>query len=315
MARGKLSRENSGPVGIEGREYKLLLDPDGFAGAPEKVAARFWTRHLKPLIEGQLDGKDGGASRAEGELQLKKRRVVTFIDSKRGILDEHDFALRSRTLVENGRTKGTPEVTLKFRSPDLLLSAEYYRAAKARPGDTTLEEDIAPLQVARGKKAVAVPDPPSTYSRFAVSTKRNLDGAFETLGDVFAKFEMAKQSLDRNAGRDADGGVKLVPGPTILECVFQDAAVDLGAGLDAEFGFTLWYFPADSTKGDPWERAKSGKLIPGAAEISFDFETENGRMDADAAERARTLFVAMQEKLPVNRRGTSKTKLGLPTEA
>ena len=35
-------------------------------------------------------------------------------------------------------------------------------------------------------------------------------------------------------------------------------------------------------------------------------------MDADAAECARKLFIAMQEKLRVNRRDTSKTALGVP---
>ena len=297
---------------IDGREYKLLLDPDEFRGAPDKAAAKLWNRLVR-LIDKHLDGRDGDGSRARGSLALDKERIVTFVDSKKKhVLDENDFALRSRTTFEGGRPEDKPEITLKFRSSDLLLAEEYCRAAKSEPGKTAFEEDIAPLQVSRGKKGVVVPDPPSTYSRFAVSTERRLNGSFETLDHVFAKFAMARETLRRNAGNGADGGVRLVTGPTILELVFGDAKVDLGGAIEAEFAFTLWYFLEGHAKSYPWEQAKAGKLAATVAEISFDFKIEDGRMDADAAERALKLFVAMQEKLPVNREGTSKTKLGLP---
>ena len=94
-----------GVIGIDGREYKLLLDPGPYPGAPSnKVARAFWSRRLKPIIEKRLSGKGGEESRAEGELSLKKKRVVTFLDTKKGLLAKHGFALRSRTAIENGES-------------------------------------------------------------------------------------------------------------------------------------------------------------------------------------------------------------------
>jgi hypothetical protein len=204
-------------------------------------------------------------------------------------------------------------VTLKFRTPDFLLAAEYLRSARSHPGETKLEEDIAPLQVARKGKPVAVPEPRSVYSRFSVSTKLAFDGRFETLGEVFGRFGALRDSFDRAGVAVEDA--KLAAGPTIYEWVYQYAQVDLGNKLDAEFGFTLWYiFPTGGTR-NPWKRSTSSTANPRIAEISFDFATKDGRMNRAAAQRASTLFLAMQNELDVNWRETSKTALGLPAGA
>ena len=301
-------------IGIDGREYKLLLDPGPYPGAPSnKVTRAFWNRQLKPIIEKRLAGKDDGASRAEGELSLKKKRVVTFLDTKKGLLAKHGFTLRSRTAVENGEPVGDTEVTLKFRSPDFLIAAEYCRAARANGGsETKLEEDIGPLQVPRGKKPVAVAEPRSIYSRFAVSTKIKTDNNLETLGDTFSQFGVLEKSLSRDSDGEDYGATRLHSGPAICEWVFQEAVVDLGDKLDAEFAFTLWYFSEGGTLKSLYKRATSGALDPRIAEISFDFETRAGRIDTEAAERATKLFIGMQEKLSVNTKEASKTALGLP---
>ena len=302
-------------IGIDGREYKLLLDPGRFAGPPsDEVARTFWNGQLKRIIEKRLAEKGSETSRAEGELALKKQRVVTFLDTKKGLLASHGFALRKRTAIEDGRPVGETEVTLKFRSPDFLVAAEHCRAARANGGsdDTKLEEDIGPLQVPRGKKPVAVAEPRSIYSRFAVSTKIKIDDSIETVGDAFSRFGALQKSLSRNGVGEDLGETRLHSGPTICEWVFQDAMVDLGGELDAEFGFTLWYFSEGGTLKNLYKRAMSGALDPGIAEISFDFETQAGRLDTEAAERATKLFIGMQEKLPVNTKEASKTALGLP---
>ncbi len=296
---------------IDSREYKLLLDQAAFAGkAYEKAAKAFWSGQLKLLIATTLDAKDGKASRAEGALKLKKRRVVFFLDTKEGLLARRGIALRSRACFKNGALSGLPELTLKFRTPDLLRAVEYRRVADEHEGKTVLEEDIAPFQIARKGRPAVVAKPRSTYSRFSVSTKRELNDTFSRLGDVFARFG-ALPDLLGDGGNKADD--KLRSGPTICEWVFQYACVNLGKGFDAEFGFTLWHFLDAGAKRYPFRRAESGRLKPRVAEISFDFETKNGRMDADAAERARTLFIAMQEKLRINRREASKTALGVPS--
>jgi hypothetical protein len=283
----------------------------GFAGKPYAKAARaFWLNKLKPIIKEALDAKDGKTGRAEGALELKKRRLVFFLDTKSGLLAHRGIALRSRSLFENGALSDVPEVTLKFRTPDLMRAAEYCEAAGRFEGNTVLEEDIAPFQVARGKEPAAVAKPRSTFTRFSVSTKRDIDDALDTLGAVFARFGAVADLLG-DGGKSAEA--KLRAGPTIYEWVFQDASADLGDNLDAEFGFTLWHFPGANTKRVPFGQKGADAPEPRVAEISFDFKTKGGRMDADAAKRAQALFIAMQKKLRVNRRETSKTALGLPS--
>jgi hypothetical protein len=303
-------------VGIDGREYKLLLDQAGFLGKPFPEAARaFWHDRLKPLIDDTLDAKEGNRSRAEGALRLKKRRRVLFLDTKDGLLANRKIALRSRTLFQDGEFQDAPEVTLKFRTPDLLRAAEYCRIADEGNDETILEEDIAPFQVARANKPIAVAKPLSIRSQFSVSTKRGIETKLKTLGDVFGSFNALTSLFERP---DAAADAKLRAGPTIYEWVFQFAFVDLGAYIDgrdlnAGFGFTLWHFPKAGTKGHPFgERERTAEIKPRIAEISYDFKTKGGRMDARAAERALALFVAMHETLHVNRHDTSKTALALP---
>jgi hypothetical protein len=304
-----------GPVGLNGREYKLLLDQARFPGACSKSTAKaFWARKLKPIIDADIDARKSGASRASGEPAQTEQRSVAFLDSKRGALAGEDFCLRLRIDVEkDGKPKGNPEVTLKFRTPDFLLAAEYFRIAKNQGDETKIEEDIAPLQVAREGKAVAVPKRLSVYSRFSVSTKiRDFDGRFKKLGDVLERFGALEHYLDDKGkvARDAT----LVAGPTICEWVYGDNKVDLGENLDARFALTFWYVYAAGDARHPWKRASSGD-DPRIVEISFDFDTEEGRMERAAAERASNLFLAMQGKLHVNRTETSKTALGLPAGA
>lgn len=304
-----------GPVGLDGREYKLLLDAGRFSGAPSEKAARtFWSEHLKPIIDRHLDAKRSNQSRASGELHpnAQKQRSVAFLDTADGALAAGNFALRLRTRFMDGEAVGRPEVTLKFRTPDFLLAGEYLRMAKQQAGETTFEEDIAPLQVARKGKPVAAANPRSVYSRFSVSTKiKNFGGSFDSLGDILDRFGALKNSLGGKIG----GRRKLVPGPTICEWVYDDAKVDLGEDLNADFAFTLWFLSRHRAKQDPWKRALSGRIDPSVAEVSFDFDTRQGRMDRAAAKRASKLFLAMQAKLHVDKTITSKTALGLPSGA
>lgn len=296
-------------IGIDGREYKLLLDPVAFRGsAYEAIAASFWHNELKPLIDATL-APNRDESRATGALRLKKRRVVIFLDTTDRALDERGVALRMRTAFKNGGLKGLPEVTLKFRTPDLLRAAAYCSVARTHAGKTTLEEDIAPLQVARTGKRATVARPRSTYSRFSVSTKRNLGDSLADLGDVFGSFGALAGLLD--GAKNAE----LHAGPTICEWVFQKARVDLGHLPHAEFGFTIWHFLKPGATRHPFARIETGAGEPGLAEISFDFATADGRMDADAADRAASLFMAMQKALPLHPSATSKTKLALPPKA
>ena len=192
------------------------------------------------MIEKTLGPKDGKESRAERALKLKKRRVVFFLDTKEGLFARRGIALRSRTYFKNGALSGLPELTLKFRTPDLLRAVEYRDAAMKSKGATVLEEDIAPFQVFRKGRPAIVAKPRSTYSRFSVSTKRDLDDRFNRLDDVFARFGALSDLLDED-GKKADE--KLRPGPTICEWVFQICATSTSATTRRGVRFHALAFP------------------------------------------------------------------------
>ena len=303
------------PVELTGREYKLLLDPRKFAGAPSDARAMsFWTYKLKPTIRDSLDARNSGESRASGALSLKKQRVVQYDDTGKLLLHRHGFALRRRVFVEDGRPVGVPELTLKFRTPDILLAAAFAeRSSALHVEKRKFEEDIAPLQVGpqdSTAKRVARTRSHRPYSRFTVSLYLDFDAELRKLGDAFQRFGPFKDELEDAQRAKVPKRLKLHPGPRVAEFVFENAEVDLGRKRDAAFGLTLWYFVKPGARH--WKRAASGALKPDVAEISYDYGTDEGRVDAAVSRRASRLFQAMQETLPVSRKATSKTELALP---
>ncbi len=145
---------------LDAREYKLLLNPDRFQKTPSEIVANtFWQERLKPIIQ-KLGDRDGEA-RHDGRFGAPSERIVRFWDTPTCLLTQADFALRERLPAENGTpVSQQPEITLKLRMPDLFVVA-----ATALPGTggdprTTLEEDIAPLEVddpQQDKTSVIVP--------------------------------------------------------------------------------------------------------------------------------------------------------------
>jgi hypothetical protein len=299
-----------GAVGLNGREYKLLLEPGGFSGAPADRAVTVLWKSLTAIIDEHLGKKRSGASRAEGELTRQTPRAVTFLDTEGRLLDELGLALRQRTELDedDGEPNGAPEITLKFRSPDTLLAAKYRRVVTAR--QTKLEEDVAPLQVKSNGQPMAIPEKRSAYSRFAVSTKRDKEIRLKKVEHLFQPFKWLPAWLSRSADQDL-ARMRLHSGPAICEWIFEGGSVYLGAGVKGQFTLTLWYLRKDDSLESVYKWALSGKLNPRVAEISFDFDIKGGQLDAGAAERAAKLFIAMQA-LPVDRKETSKTKLALP---
>jgi hypothetical protein len=217
--------------------------------------------------------------------------------------------------VENGEPAGTAEVTLKFRTSDILLAAEVADRSRAvKVKKRKFEEDVAPLQVGPRDgpaKKVTRTKSHAAYSRFSVSLTLEFDDPLATLGVAFDRFGTLKRELEQAAGAQVEDDLRLSAGPSICEWVFENAAVDLG-NRTAEFGLTLWYFAEGSTPKSRWKRAASGNIAPEVAEISYSYDTIDGRVDASVSRRAMQLFKAMQAELAVDRRATSKTALALP---
>jgi hypothetical protein len=163
----------------------------------------------------------------------------------------------------------------------------------------------------RRRKKVTRTKSRAAYSRFSVSLTLQFDDPLATLGAAFDRFGTLERELEGAAEAKVRHDLKLFAGPSICEWVFENAAVDLGSRT-AEFGLTLWYFAEGRTLKSRWKRAASGDTAPEVAEISFSYDAIDGRVDAAVSRRAMQLFKAMQGKLAVDRRATSKTALALP---
>jgi hypothetical protein len=289
-------------IHIDGREYKLLLKPKKFTGDPSAALANaFWTDHLKPIIRDHLDERSGGKARFKGEFDQAKIRNVRFWDTKGRALASCDLSLRQRGKASGARS--AQEMTLKLRTSDLFISGLAAVPGSKPDAKTKLEEDISPLQVQRsGPGRHVVADYGTTRSRFSRSTTQGIaaDAVPSTLAQACELFPSLKQNLVRHEVRGLDLKARLVPGWAIEEHVFKGATVELGGGIKGEFALTLWYFE------------KRGRT-PDVSEISFRCEID-GLMPLPSAQRAHSLFVAMQEELAdwANTQDSSKTALALP---
>lgn len=297
------------PIHIDGREYKLLLRPTKFKGDPsDALANAFWTKHLRPIIQGRLDKRSNGKARFKGQFEPARIRNVRYWDTKSHALAGSELTLRQRGKASD--KDGRQDITLKLRTSDLFISALTAVTGSQRDATRELEEDIAPLQVqlsraGRGRKVVA--DYSATRSRFSRSTTQSIgaDAVPDTLAQACGLFPSLEANLMRRGhGRGLALKTRLAAGPHIEEHVFKGPSVELGSGISGAFALTLWYF---------WKKRKKRKVLK-VSEISFKCDLDGGLMPVPVARRAHRLFVAMQEELAdwANIQDSSKTELALP---
>jgi hypothetical protein len=298
----------AGGIKLDSREYKLMLAPSKFVGPDDaaKVVDRFWRDALKPIIDGRLDTQHDGTPRSKKAFKPdSKERHVFFRDTKDCVLDSNGYSFRERVRLKNGaEDSSTREVTLKLRTPDLFLASETALNGSGDESSTKFEEDIAPV-IASALDRVVV-QPRSMRSLFSLSTKESVGAhrRFDVLEDVMSTYPDLQANL-RKAGVSNDvAGSGLGAGKVIHELVFEGAKVDLGQDTDAEFALTLWYPENPGPSSEPF-----------TAEISFKYETENGRVSEAVAWRALKLFQAMQEGLGdwLSLEHATKTSLALPS--
>jgi hypothetical protein len=293
-------------IQLDSREYKLMLDPNKFVSTEVTSNVNsFWEHILKPIIAHRLDLRDSGAPRSKKNFELDKERKILFRDTESCLLDRNGYSLRERVLSNGEQGTLTREVTLKFRSPDLFLAAETILNGSRNGSRTKFEEDIAPIFVRSNETARVVVQPHSMRSLFSVSAKESVgrDVALEALRDVVAIYPTLKVNLRKAGVPDHSMGAKLINGIGIHELVFEGAKVDLGHDTDGEFALTLWY-----------PQSEANRSTPLAAEISFKYDTDNGRVNEAVARRSLLLFEAMQEELRdwSNPEHLTKTSLVLP---
>ena len=87
-------------------EYKLLLDPERFTGAPSaKMANAFWDGKIKPIVARRLGVRSAGRPRHEKRFGAPEQRIVRFWDARscHRQREAHSDALvfRSRAVSRN----------------------------------------------------------------------------------------------------------------------------------------------------------------------------------------------------------------------
>lgn len=259
---------------ITSREYKLLLSTTRFRDRDE--AAKEWLALVRRVIE-RADGrrvsqkavdavKDGktfdlahddpDAEKIE-ELLEPKKRETSFLDTAANALRSDGWILRVR------RKKGKPSLTLKFRSPDRLLSG-LKSVDATQPGEPKFEEDI-------------VPPFTSQYSRSNTLEDLAEEDVPRTVGDATALFP-ALGALELPAATRLD----LVDDLVIQERVLHVGGFRFGEGPILEMSHTFWYV------GETEDR------YPMVAEFSFEFEAKDGEFDAATVEGCGTVYRALQ---------------------
>jgi hypothetical protein len=292
---------------LAAREYKLLLDPKRFTSAPsEKTANRFWDRELKPILNACLDKRHSGAAGFDGEFGPAQKRIARFWDTADCVLTKGQYCLRERGPVDDTSRR---DVTLKLRMADVFVVAATHLPGSHRNALTTLEEDVAPLETLDlhrpGAEKISLSSPRSIRSRYSLSITQSVASAkkLRKLSDAFSFFPSLKANLTASGATEVIARRALEQGPEICEFVFGGPRIRFGDGAVAKVCLTLWNFePVGSTAN--------------VAEISFKYRIGDGVVSGDAARRALTLFVGLQEDLGawVNLREDSKTKLALPAK-
>ena len=274
-------------IELDSREYKLMLVPERFAGStPQQTVRRFVRDQLEPAVR-RAFGDEAADELKEKGFDLDERRSVRFWDTDDCALIRSGFALRERVdLSDEGRPASEPEITLKFRSSDLFLTANVQLAARAgaKDAESKFEEDLGPLAVRTASGEAIVSMPRSSRSQFSRSTTQTVDRhavpqTLKEVEDLYPKFD---DDLHLVAG-ESDMSAKLAPSEEYRELVYKSSKIDLANDMKTSFALTIWYEGVDN------------RDRPALAEISFSYDTTDGAVPAEAARRGPGLFLAMQD--------------------
>ena len=202
------------------REYKLILRPDRFR-SPDAF------RDFGKLVRDVAASVDVELSR-HGESAGDHLREVVFFDTPGFHLYEGSFIVRKRTCHRDGWPTDDPELTFKFRHPDLGSAA----AIDVRPARTAdyrikFKEEILPLRERAGGMR-------SLYSHTCVL--RLPDARSGTLvAQAWRAFPALRPIL-------ADGATPLdvVQGVYVTELLDELGVLDFGHGATGKADVALW---------------------------------------------------------------------------
>ena len=296
-------------IDLSGREFKLLLEPDVLGGKDGLDAAKDFKGLLVEAVKDVFDKTKNGEPCFEGKFDQEKRRIIHFWDDAARSLKSHDFFVRTRTEAdENWEAPGKPELTLKFRSEDVVLAAlahammrnGSHRLVKDGDSDAKLEEDIGRLQIEVAPKSVVRPGSPKMRSRFSASCEAKLekDGKFE-IGDLMECIPAFERCYRMATGEaPPEPGTDLGRGPEVRELVFGEFKIKLEKKLEADCCLSVWDIAAPV----------SLRIV----EFSYKVPLERETWSENAARSVVQLFLGLQSRLPTDVEFTSKTEFALP---
>jgi hypothetical protein len=240
---------------VTSREYKLMLDPDGFAYNTEYSDVATFLSAAETAVENAI------SRNVTGSHYLAKTRDVMLYDTDGSCqLKSNGYSFRER--IENGDS----EVTLKFRSPDRYISDFEDLSASSGAAETKLEADIGASSTTSFKVVYG--------HSTTVPNTRNIN-EMEDINDQFPGF-------DNDYGFSNSTALDLVGNLSIREHVYKGLEIDLGQ-FDAKISVTLWY------NGVP-----SGAQVPVVAEVSFKYEDSSADYTQAVVRRAEAAFYALQ---------------------
>jgi hypothetical protein len=246
---------------IHYREYKLILRPDRFA-SPDGLRA------FGKLVRQAAGSVDVGLS-GHGRPGEERLREVVFYDTPRFHLYEGSCIVRKRTRHRDGWPTGDPEITFKFRHPDMDAAAAV-DVRPARVGDyrVKFKEELLPLRDRVG----------GMRSLFSHTCVLRLPDARS--GTVAAQASRAFPAL-RSLVPRAEAPLDVVQGVHVTELLEEVGMLDFGHGALAKADVALWRPTA------------IGPAIIGEFSFQVRFERESD-LHAKARARADRLFLRLQ---------------------
>jgi hypothetical protein len=246
---------------VQYREYKLILKPERFAD-PDGFHA------FGKIVRDVARGLDVAVSRQDVPAEDRLREVL-FYDTARFALYEGAFIIRRRTPHRDGWPTADPELTVKFRHPDLNAAAAVdVRPATERTYRIKFKEELLPLRDRAGGMR-------SLFSHTCVLTApaAHLDA---DLARALRVFPALRVVLER-----AGPQLAVVQEARITEVLEVIGLLDFGHGVEGKADLAVW------------RRHAIGPAL--IAEFSFQVRfTRDEEQHKKARKRADDLFVRLQ---------------------
>jgi hypothetical protein len=247
---------------IRYREYKIILQPQHFSSAQAFVD--FW--HLVKSTAKKFDVK---VQQAEDAFESQVREVL-FYDTEDFALYKNHFILRLRTHYKGGWPQGIPELTFKFRHPDLNEAAavDVHPATSGGIARIKFKEELLPLRETLGGAR-------SIFSHNCVLAKPR-EALEMAVKDLVTAFPAVQKTAANHESR-----LLLVNDMAVEEVQVNVGELHFGGGFNGKTTIAVW-------RTRKHERAFCGEF---AFQCRFDSEDD---IHKSSLKRAEDFYKALQ---------------------